>query len=88
MENERIITPELLRVYLNQQIKSVKERLGKECSFLAFEQVKSLYFFKAKMGNDRVRVQINTPLENVGQAEFEDLFKILNTKSYVGENTV
>lgn len=87
MENKEI-SLEFLRLYLNQQIKTVKERLGRQCSFLAFEQVKERYFFKAKMGNDRVRIQINTPLANVGQAEFDDLFKILNTKSYVGNNTI
>jgi len=76
-------------LYLKQQIVSVKKRLGKECTFLAFETVKDKLFFKAKMNKDRVRIQISCGLQEIGNVEFEDLFKILNTKSYVGnKNTL
>jgi len=68
--------------YLKQEIVNTKKKLGVECKFLAFETVKEKLFFKAKMGKDRVRIQINCKLEDIGVNEFNDLFQILNTKSY------
>ena len=68
--------------YLKQEIVNTKKKLGVECKFLAFETVKEKLFFKVKMGKDRVRIQINCKLEDIGVNEFNDLFQILNTKSY------
>ena len=68
--------------YLKQEIKNTKKKLGTQCTFLAFEKVKDKLFFKAKIGKDRVRIQINCKLEDIGVNEFNDLFQILNTKSY------
>ena len=56
------------------------------CTFLSFETVKDKLFFKAfiKNGNnkDRVRIQINCKLEEVGQKEYNELFDILLQKKY------
>lgn len=68
--------------YLKQEIINTKKKLGSQCTFLAFETVKDKLFFKAKIGKDRVRIQINCKLEEIGVNEFNDLFQILNTKSY------
>lgn len=69
-------------IYLKQQILQTKKRLGKECTFLAFETVGDRLFFKAKISKDRIRVQINKNLEDINQSDFEDLFKILNERMY------
>ena len=68
--------------YLKQEIVNTKKKLGSKCTFLAFETVKDKIFFKAIMDKDRVRIQINCKLEDIGVNEFNDLFQILNTKSY------
>ena len=56
------------------------------CTFLAFETVKDKLFFKAFIKNgknkDRVRVQINCKLSDVGQDEYNELFDILIQKKY------
>lgn len=64
------------------ELNKIKKRLGKECTFLAFEKVKDRLFFKAKIGKDRIRIQINCGLEEVSEKEYDDLFKILSIKSY------
>lgn len=67
---------------MSKILNDIKKRLGKECTFLSFEKVKDKLFFKAKIGKDRVRIQINCKLEDVRVNEYNDLFEILSTKSY------
>jgi hypothetical protein len=68
------------------------KKLVNNCTFLAFETVKDKLFFKAVIKNgkntDRIRVQINCKLEDVGLKEYDDLLNILINKSYDNTQTV
>lgn len=70
--------------YLNEL-----KKLIPNCTFLAFESAKDRLFFKAIIKNgkdtDRVRVQINCPLNEVGQREYDELLHILTQKTYDNE---
>lgn len=74
------------QLYLHHSITDVKKRL-KECTFLAFEQEKGEIFFSAKMknkegGKDSVKIKINKGLQSLQPTDFEELYTILNEKTY------
>jgi len=73
--------------YLNEL-----KKLIPNCTFLAFESVQDKLFFKAIIKNgkdtDRVRVQINCPLSEVGVKEYDELYRILVNKSYDNAQTI
>lgn len=62
------------------------KNLVPNCTFLSFETVGDKLFFKALIkegkNTDRVRIQINCNLAEVGQKEYDDLFQILINKEY------
>lgn len=66
------------------------KKLVPNCTFLAFENYKDKLFFKAVIKNgkdvDRVRIQINCDLKDVGQREYDDLFSILIQKKYENDS--
>lgn len=82
-----------LQIYLQENLKNVKKRVGQKCSFLSFESYRDLLFFKAYMkndrgGKDRVRIKINSALEDITPKEFEDLYNMLTSENYASRETV
>lgn len=76
---------------MSKQLAEIK-KLVANCTFLAFETAKDKLFFKAIIKNgkdtDRVRVQINCKLEEVGLKEYDELYRILVNKSYDSTQTI
>lgn len=88
---------EIISMYLNQNLKLVKEKLGGACKHLSFSKEKALNpetnqyetfdVFDAVMyndfdGTDRVKYRIDKPLSQLNGGDFESLVFNLNSRAY------
>ena len=80
----------VLMLSLKYQLGEAKEQLGRDCTYLAFEQVKDCYFISFavkndKGGKDKGSYKVGTDLRQVTKGYFQGLVYNIKNKKYLNE---
>ena len=72
---------------LKESLNSVRWKLGKDCTYLAFEKEGDLLFLCAKLknelgGTDKIRQKINVCMDELTFGDFETMYEVLKSRKY------
>ena len=72
---------------LKESLNSVRWKLGKDCTYLAFEKEGDLLFLCAKLknelgGTDKIRQKINVSMDELTFGDFETMYEVLKSRKY------
>lgn len=78
----------VLMLSLKYQLGEAKKQIGKECTYLAFEQVKDCYFISFAVlndegGKDKGSYKVGTDLKQLTKGYFDGLVYNIKNKKYV-----
>ena len=72
---------------LKKSLNSIRWKLGKDCTYLAFEKEGDLLFLCAKLknelgGTDKIRQKINVSMDELTFGDFETMYEVLKSRKY------
>ena len=70
-----------------ESLNSIRWKLGKDCTYLAFEKEGDLLFLCAKLknelgGTDKVKQKINVSMDELTFGDFEIMYEVLKSRKY------
>ena len=70
-----------------ESLNSIRWKLGKDCTYLAFEKEGDLLFLCAKLknelgGTDKVKQKINVSMDELTFGDFETMYEVLKSRKY------
>ena len=70
-----------------ESLNSIRWKLGKDCTYLAFEKEGDLLFLCAKLknelgGTDKVKQKINVSMDELTFEDFEIMYEVLKSRKY------
>ena len=76
-----------MALLLKESLNSVRWKLGKDCTYLAFEKEGGLLFLCAKLknelgGTDKIRQKINVSMDELTFGDFETMYEVLKSRKY------
>ena len=76
-----------MALLLKESLNSVRWKLGKDCTYLAFEKEGDLLFLCAKLknelgGTDKVKQKINVSMDELTFGDFEIMYGVLKSRKY------
>ena len=76
-----------MALLLKKSLNTMKVKLGKDCTYLAFEKEGILLFLCAKLKNelggaDKIRQKINVSMDELTFGDFETMYEVLNSRKY------
>ena len=76
-----------MALLLKERLNSIRWKLGKDCTYLAFEKEGDLLFLCAKLknelgGTDKVKQKINVSMDELTFGDFEIMYEVLNSRKY------
>ena len=76
-----------MALLLKESLNSVRWKLGKDCTYLAFEKEGDLLFLCAKLknelgGTDKVKQKINVSMDELTFGDFETMYEVLKSRKY------
>ena len=76
-----------MALLLKESLNSIRWKLGKDCTYLAFEKEGDLLFLCAKLknelgGTDKVRQKINVSMDELTFGDFETMYEVLKSRKY------
>ena len=76
-----------MALLLKENLNSIRWKLGKDCTYLAFEKEGDLLFLCAKLknelgGTDKIRQKINVSMDELTFGDFETMYEVLKSRKY------
>ena len=76
-----------MALLLKESLNNVRWKLGKDCTYLAFEKEGDLLFLCAKLknelgGTDKVKQKINVSMDELTFGDFEIMYEVLKSRKY------
>ena len=76
-----------MALLLKESLNSIRWKLGKDCTYLAFEKEGDLLFLCAKLknelgGTDKVKQKINVSMDELTFEDFEIMYEVLKSRKY------
>ena len=76
-----------MALLLKESLNNMRGKLGKDCTYLAFEKEGDLLFLCAKLknelgGTDKVKQKINVSMDELTFGDFEIMYEVLKSKKY------
>ena len=76
-----------MALLLKESLNSIRWKLGKDCTYLAFEKEGDLLFLCAKLknelgGTDKVKQKINVSIDELTFGDFEIMYEVLKSRKY------
>ena len=76
-----------MALLLKESLNSIRWKLGKDCTYLAFEKEGDLLFLCAKLknelgGTDKVKQKINVSMDELTFGDFETMYEVLKSRKY------
>ena len=76
-----------MALLLKESLNNVRWKLGKDCTYLAFEKEGDLLFLCAKLknelgGTDKVKQKINVSMDELTFGDFEIMYGVLKSRKY------
>ena len=76
-----------MALLLKESLNSIRWKLGKDCTYLAFEKEGGLLFLCAKLknelgGTDKVKQKINVSIDELTFGDFEIMYEVLKSRKY------
>ena len=76
-----------MALLLKESLNSIRWKLGKDCTYLAFEKEGDLLFLCAKLknelgGTDKVKQKINVSMDELTFGDFETMHEVLKSRKY------
>ena len=76
-----------MALLLKESLNSIRWKLGKDCTYLAFEKEGDLLFLCAKLknelgGTDKKKKKINVSMDELTFGDFETMYEVLNSRKY------
>ena len=76
-----------MALLLKESLNNVRWKLGKDCTYLAFEKEGDLLFLCAKLknelgGTDKVKQKINVSMDELTFGDFETMYEVLKSRKY------
>ena len=76
-----------MALLLKESLNSIRWKLGKDCTYLAFEKEGGLLFLCAKLknelgGTDKVKQKINVSMDELTFGDFETMYEVLKSRKY------
>jgi hypothetical protein len=76
-----------MALLLKESLNTMRGKLGKDCTYLAFEKEGNLLFLCAKLKNelggaDKIRQKINVSMDELTFGDFETMYELLNSRKY------
>ena len=76
-----------MALLLKGSLNSIRWKLGKDCTYLAFEKEGDLLFLCAKLknelgGTDKIRQKINVSMDELTFGGFETMYEVLKSRKY------
>ena len=76
-----------MALLLKESLNSIRWKLGKDCTYLAFEKEGDLLFLCAKLknelgGTDKIRQKINVSMDELTFGDFEIMYEVLKSRKY------
>ena len=76
-----------MALLLKESLNSIRWKLGKDCTYLAFEKEDNLLFLCAKLknelgGTDKVKQKINVSMDELTFGDFEIMYGVLKSRKY------
>ena len=76
-----------MALLLKESLNSIRWKLGKDCTYLAFEKEGDLLFLCAKLknelgGTDKVKQKINVSMDELTFGDFEIMYEVLKSRKY------
>ncbi len=76
-----------MALLLKESLNNMRGKLGKDCTYLAFEKEGDLLFLCAKLknklgGTDKVKQKINVSMDELTFGDFEIMYEVLKSRKY------
>ena len=76
-----------MTLLLKEGLNNMRGKLGKDCTYLAFEKEGDLLFLCAKLknelgGTDKVKQKINVSMDELTFGDFETMCEVLKSRKY------
>ena len=76
-----------MALLLKGSLNNMRGKLGKDCTYLAFEKEGDLLFLCAKLknelgGTDKVKQKINVSMDELTFGDFEIMYEVLKSRKY------
>ena len=76
-----------MALLLKESLNTMRGKLGKDCTYLAFEKEGDLLFLCAKLknelgGTDKIRQKINVSMDELTFGDFETMYEVLKSRKY------
>ena len=76
-----------MALLLKESLNNMRGKLGKDCTYLAFEKEGDLLFLCAKLknelgGTDKVKQKINVSMDELTFGDFEIMYGVLKSRKY------
>lgn len=76
-----------MALLLKESLNTMRGKLGKDCTYLAFEKEGDLLFLCTKLKNelggaDKIRQKINVSMDELTLGDFETMYEVLNSRKY------
>ena len=76
-----------MALLLKESLNNMRWKLGKDCTYLAFEKEGDLLFLCAKLknelgGTDKVKQKINVSMDELTFGDFEIMYGVLKSRKY------
>ena len=76
-----------MALLLKESLNNMRGKLGKDCTYLAFEKEGDLLFLCAKLknelgGTDKVKQKINVSTDELTFGDFEIMYEVLKSRKY------
>ena len=76
-----------MTLLLKESLNNMRGKLGKDCTYLAFEKEGDLLFLCAKLknelgGTDKVKQKINVSMDELTFGDFEIMYGVLKSRKY------
>ena len=76
-----------MALLLKEGLNNMRGKLGKDCTYLAFEKEGDLLFLCAKLknelgGTDKVKQKINVSMDELTFGDFEIMYEVLKSRKY------
>ena len=76
-----------MALLLKESLNNMRWKLGKDCTYLAFEKEGDLLFLCAKLknelgGTDKVKQKINVSMDELTFGDFEIMYEVLKSRKY------
>ena len=76
-----------MALLLKESLNTMRWKLGKDCTYLAFEKEGDLLFLCAKLKNelggiDKVKQKITVSMDELTFGDFETMYEVLKSRKY------